>query len=465
MPKNIFSSLTQRISQAYAKNNKPDTKNLLADNSVNVASELNTNNQPNENYLADNATTNQQTSNQQASNNQVTSIKQPTNTNTNADDDAFAQLLAQLKKQNSDQLTTSTSPTETEPLKKQGKTFGINGFGRIGRTAFRIWWQKHQQQLNLKLINTSGSMDLNAWAHLLKYDSNYGPFQESIIVKQTQTLDQISDENPVLGTIIIANKEITFTAQRDPKKIPWAKYGVETVLESTGAFNKEDKALWHLEAGAKNVLLSAPGKKGNIDTSVIGVNHFQGSGPIYSNASCTTNCIAPVVKIILEQFGIKKATMTTIHAYTDDQNLQDNSHKKDLRRARTAGINMIPTTTGAAKATTQIIPELKDKFDGLAVRVPTAVGSLADMVFVLERSTTKEEVNQVLTQASETVYKNILATTNEPIVSSDIVARNESSIVDLSLTQVVDGDLLKVVSWYDNEWGYCCRLLEQLYQI
>ncbi len=346
----------------------------------------------------------------------------------------------------------------------QMQTIGINGFGRIGRTSFRIWWAKHQDKLNLTLINTSGSMGLKGWVHLLKYDTNYGPFKETITVNEQQSNKDVTDENPVLGTITLGNKTITFTAQKDPKKIPWAKYGVETVLEATGAFLKEEDASWHLEAGAKKVLLSAPGKKGNISTSVIGVNKF-GEGPIYSNASCTTNCIAPVVKVMADTFGIKKAMMSTIHSYTDDQNVQDNSHKKDLRRSRAAAENIIPTSTGAAKSTTEIMPQLKGLFDGLALRVPTPVGSLSDMVFVTGRPTTVEEVNQALIAASQGAYKGIIAVTDEPIVSSDIIGREESSIVDLSLTQVIDGDLVKVISWYDNEWGYCCRLLDQVYNL
>lgn len=343
--------------------------------------------------------------------------------------------------------------------------FGINGFGRIGRTSFRVWWLHHRDLVTLKLINTSGSMNLEDWVHLLKYDSNYGPFTAKVEFQQQQTKDQVSDENPVLGTIIIDGEEILVTAQRDPLKIPWAKYGVETIIESTGVFTSEEKASAHLTAGAKHVLISAPGKGGNISTSVIGVNQFNKSNSILSNASCTTNCVAPIAQIMTQKFGVKKATLTTIHSYTDDQNVQDNSHH-DLRRARAAAENIIPTSTGAAKTTTQIIPELNGLFDGLAVRVPTPVGSLSDMVFVTQRPTTVAEVNQTFIDASlQPHWQGILAVTTEPLVSSDIVGRSESSIVDLSLTQVIDGDLVKVISWYDNEWGYCSRLIEQIGQI
>jgi len=252
------------------------------------------------------------------------------------------------------------------------------------------------------------------------------------------------------------------TAQRDPAKIPWGANGVETVIESTGAFITQEKAGLHLQGGAKYVVISAPPKGGNVPTGIIGIKDFSHDVTIVSNASCTTNCVAPVVQVIHQVFGIKKAMMTTVHSYTDDQNLHDNSHK-DLRRARAAAQNIVPTSTGAAISVTEVIPELKGLFDGLAIRVPTAVGSLSDMTFLLNRPTTKEEINQALIHASqEPQWQGILAVTDEPLVSRDIVGRSESSIVDLELTNVIDGDLIKVVSWYDNEWGYCNRLVEQV---
>ncbi|MBT4124400.1 MAG: type I glyceraldehyde-3-phosphate dehydrogenase [Candidatus Pacebacteria bacterium] len=346
------------------------------------------------------------------------------------------------------------------------KTFGINGFGRIGRNTLRVWWEKDRNNLDLKAINTSGSMDIDQWAHLIKYDSIYGRFSEQVTVEKTQSKDEVTDENPVLGTIKIDNHEITVTAQRDPKKIPWGKYGVETVLEATGVFNNEEKASGHFEGGAKKVLLSAPAKGGNVSTSVLGVNDNDKSAKVFSNASCTTNCVAPVVQIMTSVFGVEKATLTTIHAYTDNQNTLDNSHKKDMRRARAAAENIIPTSTGAAKATTGIIPELKGIFDGIAIRVPTPTGSLSDMVFITKKDVTKEEINKAFIDASkQDRWKGILAVTNDPIVSSDIVGRPESSIVDLELTNVIGGNLVKVISWYDNEWGYCNRLVEQLAQL
>ncbi len=340
------------------------------------------------------------------------------------------------------------------------KNFGINGFGRIGRTAFRVWWNFHKDEIDLKAVNTSGSMEIEDWAHLLKYDSNYGVWDQGMTVEHIKSTKEVSDEDSLLGYFVIDGRKIAVTAQRDPAKIPWQQFGVETVVESTGAFTSKDKASLHIQGGAKNVIISAPAKGEGIDTAVIGVN--QVSGEVISNASCTTNCVAPVTAVILKTFGIQKATMTTVHAYTDDQNLQDNSHR-DLRRARTAGRNIIPTSTGAAVAVTETLPELKGLFDGISMRVPVSVGSISDMVFVTGRPTTVEEVNKALTEASQQdQWKGILAVTNEPLVSSDIVGRRESSIVDLALTQVIAGDLVKVVSWYDNEWGYCNRLIEQV---
>lgn len=345
------------------------------------------------------------------------------------------------------------------------KTFGINGFGRIGRTSFRVWWQKHADQLDLRLINTSGSMELEEWVHLIKYDSNYGVFAQPISFTQTQTKAQVTDANPVLGEIHLGPKSIFVTAQRDPVKVPWGKYGVQTVIEATGVFNSEEKASLHLQGGAQNVIISGPAKGGTVPTAIIGVNTFAPNSKIVSNASCTTNCVGPVAAILHSKFGVKKAMMSTVHAYTDDQNLHDNSHK-DMRRARAAAQNIVPTSTGAAVSVTEIIPELKGLFDGISYRVPTAVGSISDMVFVLARPTTVDEINKVFIEASQLPqWKGILAVSDDGLVSSDIKGRPESSIVDLSLTQVIDGDLVKVVSWYDNEFGYCNRLVEQVSHI
>ncbi len=343
------------------------------------------------------------------------------------------------------------------------KTFGINGFGRIGRTTLRVWWQFYRDSYDLKVVNTSGSMELEDWAHLIKYDSNYGQFGSSMNISRHQSKDEVTDENPILGLITIDGGEpIVFTAQREPNKIPWGSHGVETVIESTGVFTTDEKASQHFNGGANRVVISAPAKGENVITSVVGVNHIPPETRIVSNASCTTNCVAPVARVMVDRFGVQKAMLSTVHSYTDDQNTQDNSHK-DLRRARSAAENIVPTTTGAAKATALVVPELQGLFDGTAIRVPTATGSISDITFLLDRDVTVEEINQAFIDASqEERWKNILAVTDEPLVSSDIIGRRESSIVDLALTNVIGGNLVKIVSWYDNEWGYCNRLVEQI---
>jgi len=277
---------------------------------------------------------------------------------------------------------------------------------------------------------------------------------------------EATDEDPLIGYLIVKGKDmkIPVLAQRDPEKIPWGKYGVDVVIESTGKFTTEEDAKKHALGGAKRVVISAPAKGGNVGTYVIGVNEYK-DGEVINNASCTTNCVAPVAAVIHSAFGIEKALMTTVHSYTDDQNLQDNSHK-DLRRARAAAENIIPTTTGAAVATTETIPELKGLFDGMALRVPTATGSISDFTFLLKKNVTVDEVNNAFKKATENaIYKGILSVSEEPLVSSDIIGRSESAIVDLSLTQVVDGNLVKVFAWYDNEWGYANRLVEQVIRV
>lgn len=347
---------------------------------------------------------------------------------------------------------------------------GINGFGRIGRLAYRIGLVKHSQEISFVAVNTSGSMDIGGWAHLLQYDSTYRKFEYEIKSKETKKAKEASDEDPQIGQIIVPERavETNVLAQKDPAKIPWGKYAVEVVIESTGRFTKEEDAKKHALGGAKRVVISAPSKGGNVGTYVLGVNEKEGEipqGTVISNGSCTTNCVAPVAAVMLSAFGIEKAMMTTIHSYTDDQNLQDGSHK-DLRRARGAAVNIVPTSTGAAIATTQTIPELKDLFDGVALRVPVATGSLTDFTFLLKKETTKKEVNNVFSKAIENpLYKGILAVSEGNLVSSDIIGRPESAIVDLGLTQVVDGNLVKVFAWYDNEWGYANRLVEQVIRV
>ncbi len=350
--------------------------------------------------------------------------------------------------------------------------FAINGFGRIGRSAFRVWLKRFQNELDLVAINTSGSLPVSGWAYLAQYDTAYRGLDVRIGVEELQTPDKASDANPLLGYLIVNDKKIPVLAQRDPMKLPWTQYNPDVVLECTGIFRTMEQASQHITAGAKHVVISAPAKGEGVPTALIGVNedqifhkdHINTIGVI-NNASCTTNSIAPVAAIMHSKLGVKKAMMTTVHGYTDDQNIQDNSHK-DLRRGRAAAQNIVPTTTGAATATTETIPDLKGLFDGIALRVPVITGSITDFTFVTNRTTSAEEVNNMFIDAAQSLqYKGILAVTDEPLVSSDIIGRPESSIVDLSLTRVVDGDLVKVLAWYDNEWGYSNRLVEQVIKL
>lgn len=319
----------------------------------------------------------------------------------------------------------------------------INGFGRIGRNAFKIAFESE----DVEVVAINDLTDNKTLAHLLKFDTAYGRYGRDI---------DFDNDN-----LIIGGKKIKSFSEKYPANLPWKELEVDVVLECTGVFLTEEKAQAHITAGAKKVVMSAPAKD-KTPTFVLGVNAEDYKGQkIINNASCTTNCITPVVDIINKNFKIKKAMMTTIHSYTADQNLQDSPHK-DLRRARAAGANIVPTSTGAAKATTEAIPSLKDKFDGLAVRVPTIVVSLSDITFLVEKKTTVEEVNEALKKASETpALKGILGATQDELVSSDFIGNPFSSIVDFKLTQVVDGDLVKVIAWYDNEWGYSNRLVEQ----
>jgi len=318
---------------------------------------------------------------------------------------------------------------------------GINGFGRIGRQVFRIL---HSRGVEVALINDL--TDNKTLAHLLKYDSIYGRFPGEVAYD-----DQY---------LYVDGKAIRATAVKDPKEIPWAEAGVGVVIESTGVFTNADKAKAHLEGGAKKVIITAPAKGEDI-TIVMGVNH-EAYDPsqhhIISNASCTTNSLAPVMKVLEEAFGVEKALMTTVHSYTNDQRVLDLPHK-DLRRARAAAINIIPTTTGAAKATALVLPSLKGRFDGMALRVPTATGSISDITALLKREVTAEEVNAALKAAAEGPLKGILAYTEDEIVLQDIVMDPHSSIVDAKLTKAL-GNMVKVFAWYDNEWGYSNRVAD-----
>lgn len=321
----------------------------------------------------------------------------------------------------------------------------INGFGRIGRNALKIALIKPM----LEVVAVNDLTDAITLAHLLSYDTNYGVYGEEVKV----------DGNDLL----VAGKKIVVHAEKDPKLLPWKKENIDIVLECTGRFTEPELAKDHLKAGAKRVIISAPAKGEGAVTIVMGVNsHKYGKEEIISNASCTTNCITPVAQVMVENFGVKKAMMTTVHSYTADQNLQDGPHK-DLRRARSAAMNIVPTSTGAASAANLVVPELKGLFDGLAIRVPTSVVSLADFTFLLKKKTDVKAVNNVFKKAVDKMkrYEGILSYTEEPLVSADFIGSPYSSIVDLSLTQVVDGDLVKVIAWYDNEWGYANRLVEE----
>ncbi|PIE05740.1 MAG: type I glyceraldehyde-3-phosphate dehydrogenase [Sorangium cellulosum] len=328
---------------------------------------------------------------------------------------------------------------------------GINGFGRIGRCVLRAIVERGLNDIEVALINDI--TDDKTLAHLLKYDSTFGVFKRDVVLKE--------------GAIEVAGRSIKTTAIRDPKEIPWKAEGVDVVLECTGLFTQADKAKMHLEAGAKKVLLSAPGKGEGVRTIVLGVNNDQydpKNDHIVSVGSCTTNCLAPVAKVLLENFGIKHGLMTTTHSYTNDQNLLDLPHRKgDLRRARAAAINLVPTTTGAARALALVIPELKGKFDGLSIRVPTIDVSLVDLVVETEKKVTKESINAALKKASESAnFKGKLQYNDLMLVSSDMIGNPHSSIFDSTMTMVMGDNFAKVFSWYDNEWGFSNRMVDFL---
>src|SRR5580700_1029660 len=318
---------------------------------------------------------------------------------------------------------------------------GINGFGRIGRNVVRAGLHRS----NIEFVAANDLTDTKTLAHLLKYDSILGQLHEDIKVDG--------------DSIVVAGKRIKIFAIKDPAELDWSSLGVQVVVESTGRFTDKKDAAKHLRGTVKKVIISAPASNEDI-TIVLGVNenvYDPSKHNVISNASCTTNCLAPVVKVLHEKFGIQKGSMTTIHSYTNDQNVLDFPHK-DLRRARAAALNMIPTTTGAAKAIALVMPELKGKLDGYAMRVPTPDVSVVDLVLLFDKDTTTEAVNAALKEAAEGELKGILEFTMDPVVSSDMLHNPNSSIVDGLLTKVMDGNFLKVVSWYDNEWGYSCRV-------
>jgi glyceraldehyde 3-phosphate dehydrogenase len=323
---------------------------------------------------------------------------------------------------------------------------GINGFGRIGRNVFRAACEKNA---DIEWLAVNDLVDPPTIAHLLKYDSNYGPFPGTVSVEGDR--------------LIVDGNEIRVLAERDPGALPWGDLGADVVIESTGLFTDREKAAQHLEAGAKKVVISAPATNPDV-TVVLGVNfedvYDAAQHSVISNASCTTNCLAPVAKVLQDTLGIRHGLMTTIHAYTADQRLQDMPHR-DLRRARAAAVNLIPASTGAAKAIGAVIPELNGKLHGFAIRAPVPTGSVVDLTVEAARETTVEEVNQALqAAASDGPMSPYLEYTEDPIVSRDIVGNPASSIVDAQLTAVMDGTMVKVVSWYDNEWGYSNRVVD-----
>lgn len=322
----------------------------------------------------------------------------------------------------------------------------INGFGRIGRLSFRIAFERN----DLEIVGINDLTDTKTLAHLLKHDTNYGDYDHEV---------GFDDHH-----IIVDKQKIPVTAEKDPAALPWKELKVDIVVESTGRFTKSELASAHLTAGAKKVVISAPSKSEDVKTIVIGANEDEAVATcdIFSSASCTTNSVAAVMDIMEREFGVEKAMLTTVHSYTASQVLQDGP-AKDLREARAAAQNIVPTTTGAAIAVAQTVPTLKGKFDGMSVRVPTSVVSLSDVTMVLKKDTTKEEINGLFKKlAKEPYYQGILDVTEEPLVSRDFVGNSHSGIIDLPLTNVVDGNLVKVVVWYDNEWGYSNRLVEQV---
>jgi glyceraldehyde 3-phosphate dehydrogenase len=325
----------------------------------------------------------------------------------------------------------------------------INGFGRIGRNAFKIAFDRE----DLEIVAINDLTDTRTLAHLLKHDSNYGAYQHEVGYDDTD--------------IIVKGDHIKVLAEKDPAALPWKDLNVDVVIESTGFFVDPAKAKAHITAGAKKVVISAPAKGEGATTVVLGVNEdkLEGASEIVSNASCTTNCITPVAAVIESHFGIEKAMMTTIHSYTASQRLQD-APAKDLREARSAAENIVPTTTGASIAAAEALPSLKNKFGGLSVRVPTPVVSMSDFVIITKRKVTIEEVNEAFKEAAkQPYYQGILDVTEEELVSSDFIGNSHSAIVDLKLTAVIDGNMLKVVAWYDNEWGYSNRLVEEVADI
>ena len=348
----------------------------------------------------------------------------------------------------------------------------INGFGRIGRCSLKIALENSALEV-VAINDLSGPAVL---AHLFKYDTSYGVYQKEVYIEidgkkhSLESWDRAKEYYSLVSTsetyLVVADRKIKFVSEKDPAQLPWRELEIDVVLECTGRFTKDGSAKAHLDAGAKKVVISSPvSGEGSVPTFLMGVNSDVYLGQnLVSNASCTTNCISPVVRVIHSNFTILKSAMTTVHALTAEQNVVDSippALKPDLRRARASAFNIIPTTTGAATATGEVMSDLKGKFDGISLRVPVLTGSLSDITMLVKKQTTVEEVNNVLIHASTSeFYKDVLAVSHEALVSSDIIQSKYSAIVDLSMTKVIDGDLVKVLAWYDNEWGYSNRLIE-----
>jgi glyceraldehyde 3-phosphate dehydrogenase len=319
----------------------------------------------------------------------------------------------------------------------------INGFGRIGRSVFKVAMERK----NIEVVAVNDITDAKTLAHLLKYDSNYGKYSKNVEAKD--------------DSLVVDGKKIAVLAERDPKNLPWAKMGVDLVIESTGIFRLREQVAWHLEAGAKRVILTVPAKDKVDKMIVLGVNDddLKDEDLIVSNASCTTNCLAPVAKVLHDEFGIVEGLMTTVHAYTSDQRLQDAPHS-DLRRSRAAAVSVIPTTTGAAKAVGKVIPELNGKLNGVALRVPVTTGSIVDLTVKLKKDPSVQEINAAMKKAAQGPMKGILEYTEDPIVSVDVIGNTHSSIFDALATMTLGNGFVKVFSWYDNEWGYSNRVVD-----
>lgn len=327
----------------------------------------------------------------------------------------------------------------------------INGFGRIGRAVARAWWQEYQSDFELAAVNTSGSMDAVGWAHLLKYDSVYGRFPATIRTEQPERAKEI-------GQINIGGNEIPILAERNPGKIPWQNYDVDVVLECTGVFRSREAEKHFKGGGPKRVIISAPAE--DVPIYLLGVNQDQYQGEaLIEMGSCTTNCVAPIVKLVDQRFGFEECIMTTIHALTSSQNIVDGSHR-DLRRARAGTGSIVPTGTGAANSVIAAYPEVGGRFAAGAIRVPVLCGSYSEMVFKTHKMTTMDEVNQLIEEAASRDLVGLVKVSYEPLVSQDIIGNSASAIVDLPMTKVISDDMIKISAWYDNEYGYSCRLLE-----